>query len=169
MPSKPESKTIICHDVRGKAYQAPLNKVHFRPGVYGVIIRNGKILLSPQWDGYDFPGGGMEINETIEQALVREAYEETGYKVKIGKLVACYQSFFKSDSQKDYWNALCLYYTCTIQSGKISTAGFDENEKVYAKAAEWIDIKKALKLKYYNTADSSQIIQAVFKKYAGKK
>lgn len=55
-------------------------------GAYGVLIRNGKIvLISKARGGYlgklDLPGGGIEHKETPEEALCREVMEEAGLKV----------------------------------------------------------------------------------------
>ena len=36
------------------------------------------------------PGGGIEKNESIETAIVREIYEESGYRVKITKKIGEY-------------------------------------------------------------------------------
>lgn len=52
-----------------------------RLGVYGVALKEGKILLVEQEGGpykgkFDFPGGGNEFGETIEEALRREFAEE---------------------------------------------------------------------------------------------
>lgn len=57
----------------------------------GIIIKNGKVLLNkrndtekPELHGlWEFPGGKMEIGETIEENLVREIREECGYTVEI--------------------------------------------------------------------------------------
>ena len=73
---------IICHDISDREYAVSPDKFIFRPSVYGVLIEDGKILLSRQWDGYDFPGGGMNIDETLEEALLREFWEETGLRVR---------------------------------------------------------------------------------------
>jgi 8-oxo-dGTP diphosphatase len=35
-------------------------------------------------------GGGLEAGETPEQAAIREAYEETGYEVKIDRYIGSY-------------------------------------------------------------------------------
>ncbi|MBF4691483.1 NUDIX hydrolase [Fusibacter ferrireducens] len=53
--------------------------------VTGAIILNGKneILLQRRGDDNNWciPGGGMEIGETVEDAIIREVYEETGLKI----------------------------------------------------------------------------------------
>jgi ADP-ribose pyrophosphatase YjhB (NUDIX family) len=64
--------------------------------VIGVIPeRDGKILLlrraiEPRYGFWTFPGGFMEIDETVEQAAEREAEEETGAKVEVRGLVGVY-------------------------------------------------------------------------------
>jgi|SRR3989344_1361733 len=88
-------KQVVCHDSFNKLYKVDPGKLSFRPSVYAVIIKNGKILLCKQTAGYyDFPGGGIEINETVDEALYREVWEETGFKIKKGKLLDCFTSFF---------------------------------------------------------------------------
>ena len=56
----------------------------------GLIIHNGKVLVI-HWaqprDSYDFPKGGIEADESSEEACVREVFEETGYQTKILALV----------------------------------------------------------------------------------
>jgi 8-oxo-dGTP pyrophosphatase MutT (NUDIX family) len=43
---------------------------------------------------------GMDLGETIEQALIREAKEETGLDVTVDELVDVRTSFFKHPNPK---------------------------------------------------------------------
>ena len=64
--------------------------------IVGVIPeRRGRILLmrraiEPRYGAWTFPGGFMEIDETAEECAAREAQEEVGVQVSIGKLVGVY-------------------------------------------------------------------------------
>lgn len=54
-----------------------------RPSVRGIIIKNGKIAMihSLKYDYYKFPGGGIEQDESQQDALIREVREESGLVV----------------------------------------------------------------------------------------
>ncbi len=61
-------------------------KIHSHFGVYGIIERDGKMLLIKKSRGpyegmYDLPGGGPEENEGNGGTLIREVKEETGLDV----------------------------------------------------------------------------------------
>jgi 8-oxo-dGTP diphosphatase len=49
-----------------------------------LLIKRGHAPLKGQWS---LPGGGVEIGETLEQAIAREVIEETGLIVEVGPMV----------------------------------------------------------------------------------
>ncbi len=60
-----------------------------------VVIRDGQVLLNqrdiqPGRGLWSFPSGYVDIGETVEDAAIREAREETGLAVRIEGLVGVY-------------------------------------------------------------------------------
>lgn len=89
-----ESKKIDTYDVYQNKYVTDINKLELSVHVYGIAIDDGKILISPQYDGFDFPGGTVKMGETHINTLIREVKEETGYCVEPIELLNVYTSFF---------------------------------------------------------------------------
>ncbi len=59
-------------------------------GASVVVVADGAILLvqrghEPQLGLWSVPGGRQEPGETLEETAQREAYEETGLEVRIGR------------------------------------------------------------------------------------
>ncbi len=160
-PNLKPTKTVTCFDIEGKTYHVSVDKLTFRPAVYGVIIKDRKILLSKQWDGYDFPGGGINLGEPIESALIREVKEETGVEVKIGKIIHCDYSFFKLPFKGNFVHSIHLYYECRIVNGKLSTDFLDTQEKQYADKPEWVELNKVNEVKIYSSTDAGKILKAL--------
>ncbi len=61
-------------------------------GVNVAIIEDGKVLLTKREDFgvWCLPGGGVDDGESIGEAAVREAVEETGLEVKLKRLIGIY-------------------------------------------------------------------------------
>lgn len=59
-----------------------------------IIERDGQLLFIDRSDGlgYTIPGGIVRYKETVEQCVLREAQEETGYEVAITGLVGVYSA-----------------------------------------------------------------------------
>ncbi len=73
-------------------------KQYPEPTVGATIINSeGKVLLckSHKWGNrYVIPGGHIELGETMEEALKREVFEETGLTVKDIRMLGINESIF---------------------------------------------------------------------------
>ncbi|MEK7615535.1 MAG: NUDIX domain-containing protein [Patescibacteria group bacterium] len=167
MHPDPEKTFVTCHDKDGNEREVPAADLTWRPSVYGVIVRDQQVLLTPCWDGWDFPGGGMDIHETLEQALVREVWEETGYTVERGELLGCFDSFFIYPDGVRTAHAMLTYYTCDVMSGEISVENLTDFEKKYGGKAQWIPLNMVHTLKFYNHVDSLALIAEAIKMGGG--
>ncbi len=64
-----------------------------RPGTNAIIFNElGEVLLELRSDNgfWGLPGGGLEVGESVEQAVKREVLEETGLRVSLKRLVGVY-------------------------------------------------------------------------------
>ena len=86
----------------------------------GVILENGEILLikrkgEPFKGKWALPGGFVEYNEKVEDAVIREIREETGVNAEIKELVGVY-----SDPKRDpRGHTVSIVFLLDIISGEI--------------------------------------------------
>ncbi len=155
------NKLVVCKNrLTGETREIPSDKLQFRPAAYGVIIKDGKVLLNTAWDGHDFPGGGIDKGESIRDGLLREVNEETGVSVDVGPLLYVGEDFFIANFVEDtYFHSLVYYFLCTNPKGQLSTAGFAAYEKDYMKGPVWVALDKLDALKFYNSIDSAALIR----------
>jgi len=80
----------------------------------GVLIQNDKILLQREKDGaeYALPGGHVNVNETSEQAIIREYKEETGADILCERLLWVEESFWKWDRKDSH--TIAFYYLVSL-------------------------------------------------------
>ncbi len=68
----------------------------FRVRACAVIVQDNKVLMckNKMDDFYYSVGGGIHHGEKIEDAVIREVFEETGEMLEIDRLLFIHQNFF---------------------------------------------------------------------------
>ncbi|MGB0177215.1 MAG: NUDIX domain-containing protein [Owenweeksia sp.] len=82
--------------------------------VYGLLIRNGEVLLSRENIGGEihtkFPGGGMEPREGIIDCLKREFMEEVSITLSRTEHFYTTEDYFASVFHQDQRRVISIYY-----------------------------------------------------------
>jgi ADP-ribose pyrophosphatase YjhB (NUDIX family) len=61
--------------------------------VFAFVVEDNRLLLIRQKEGDQFwglPGGVVEVGESVDQAVIRELKEETGFDIQISGVVGLY-------------------------------------------------------------------------------
>ena len=119
-----------------------------RPHVgVGVLLIRGKHLLlikrkyNPDAGYWSIPGGHIDLGERVEVAAEREAFEETGFKVKVSKLAGIINKIMYDDDGKiEYHYVLLNYFVKQIDSN-ISQPPVAADDALEAKFVPFIQLK----------------------------
>jgi 8-oxo-dGTP pyrophosphatase MutT (NUDIX family) len=103
---------ITCTAFLGGTKDILKDKLKFRPAVYAIIPRNDKVLLvsTIRTKKLYLPGGGVDIGETLHEALKREVREETGIEIEVGEMVHFKEDFFYYDPGDEAYHSLLFFF-----------------------------------------------------------
>lgn len=103
---------IECITLFGDKKLIPKEALIFRPAGYAIIIHNDKILLcnTKSTGKYWFPGGALELGETIEKAIEREVLEETGIRIEKVKFIYFKEIFFYYNPLETAYHNFSFFY-----------------------------------------------------------
>lgn len=114
------------------------------------IILDGDSMLmiySPSCNEYKFPGGGVERNESMEGALVREVREETGSVVsrivsKVGQVIEYDRP---RERQLELFTMRSSYYLATVAAERLEQE-LDAYESELGFTPRWVKVEEAIRL-----------------------
>ena len=104
-----------------------------------LIIKNNQ-LLAIKHDNYDCfytIGGGVNLNETSTDAVIREVFEETGYLLSIDRLVFVQERFYNINNARHH--EICFFYLMRSTDIRIEneTCTDHQEERLY-----WLPINE---------------------------
>lgn len=115
-----------------------------------IVLREGQVLLvrranPPDAGRWGFPGGKIETGETIEQAAIRELYEETAIRGEAGKVITAVDAFDHDEDGELRRHFILIAVLCRWCSGE-PVAGDDALEARWFDLADLNDANVALSL-----------------------
>jgi 8-oxo-dGTP diphosphatase len=99
-----------------------------RLAAYAVLVDEHDRVLLALWNElaeplWTLPGGGVELNETVEAGVVREVLEETGYDVETGRVLGVDTVVVSPDERTvdraRWFRGIRVVYEATIVGGRL--------------------------------------------------
>jgi ADP-ribose pyrophosphatase YjhB (NUDIX family) len=94
-------------------------------GVRGAVFdAAGRILMVREVvDGnrWTLPGGWADVNQTPAQSVVREVFEESGYRVRAVKLAAVWDRARQAQPPMAF-SVIRMFFVCALQGGEAATS-----------------------------------------------
>ncbi len=126
----------------GEIVEKPADRpVVFRPSAYAVVINNRNELLVAK-SGFDgrflFPGGGIEVGESIADCITRECREETGYHIVADQSPRYFrETMFHNKINDNYYHVVGLFFFGRVLDA-INAGQIEDTEEIAS--VEWVDL-----------------------------
>lgn len=97
-------------------------------GVGAIIIEEDRVLLvkrghAPLLGEWSIPGGVLEVGETLREAAIREALEETGLTVECADLLGVYDRILRDADERTLYHYVLIDFLCRRVGGEAKASG----------------------------------------------
>lgn len=108
------------------AFSAQAGHATPKVDVRGVVFHDDALLLVREnldEGRWTIPGGWADISETPAESVVREVYEETGYRVRVTKVLAVYDRN-RHDHPPHIFHIYKIFFLCELLNGRQQESGY---------------------------------------------
>lgn len=135
-----------------------------RNAAKAIIINNGKVLVNKNQNSmgdmcygmangeiyYDLPGGGQNQYETLEEAVIRECIEESGYTVSVDRLAAVFEEISTNQGfrthYEQYSHKVHFVFICHLLDEPLKPLAEKDLDMLQS---EWVDILEVENIPLY--------------------
>jgi len=129
---------VQCLTMRREYPDAPIVGVGaiIRDGPHIVLIRRNREPAIGRWT---FPGGGVELGETVHEAIRREVLEETGLEVEVADLILIVDRILHDDAGRIQYHYVILDFLVSPVGGALRP-GDDAGDARWVSLSELDDL-----------------------------
>ena len=115
-------------------------------GVGVMMVRDEMLLLvkrkyNPDAGYWSIPGGHLDLGEQVEEAAVREAYEETGFKTKVTKLAGIIDKVMRDEEGNVEYHYVLLNYFVEQVEGPPNQPPIADDDALEAKFVPFEELR----------------------------
>ncbi len=93
-------------------------------GVGGVVFIEGRVVLikrrhPPLQGRWSLPGGGVQVGETLREAVQRELREEIGINTRVGALIELFDHITRDAEGRVQYHFVLADYLCHQVDGRL--------------------------------------------------
>lgn len=130
-----------------------------RVSVYCIIVEDNRLLMVHTSNNkWYFPGGGLEIGETINEGLQREAREELNAEIEVGALLHADEVVYYHDPNGIAAQLVRLYYACRTTTSEFHSENAEERNEFLG--IDWVPL---------NDLDPNEFLPSTYRALVGIK
>jgi 8-oxo-dGTP diphosphatase len=131
-------------------------------GIGAVIIERDRVVLvqrghAPLLGEWSIPGGAVELGETVREAVIREAREETGLDVKPIALLGVFDRIVQDEDGGVRYHYVLVDFLCRRVSGELRAA-------CDCDGAQWFTAQAAADI--LSHGDTQEVVRSGFEQSA---
>ena len=128
--------------------------MRIRNSVKAIIIEDGKLLCNKNEDQrgifYCVPGGGQEYQENLQEAVIRECFEEVSAQIAVGELLFVRDYIGRNHNGQARLRKVHqveFFFHCQLLPGQVPQLGSGPDH--YQIGIEWVPLHELAERQFY--------------------